>query len=95
MTTKLAEAAKIAGASAFSRCLGQGTYDVLLDDRLCDELLTLWNCETLETLRAHVAQTGNRRTAQAFLLAVSAQIGGQRPQATAARPAHSVSPSLG
>lgn len=94
MSTKLAEAAKQEGASAFSRCFGKTIYDVLLNDALCDELLTLWDCETLEALRAHVADTGNRPAAQSYLQEVCTQIGEQRSQAMTARPAQPAPPGL-
>lgn len=70
VSTKLAEAAKQEGASAFSRYFRKLTYDVLLNDTLCEELMTLWDCETLETLRAYVVGKGNPPAAQAYLRAV-------------------------
>lgn len=74
---------KQAGATAFSRCFGKGTYDALADDRLCNELTALWECATLETLRAQVAITRYKPAAQAFLKAVCAQIGEAKTDAAA------------
>lgn len=73
MTTKLGETAKQAGAIAFSRSLEKDTYTVLTDDVLFVELADLWDCATLETLETHVAVSGHRSAARAFMEAAYAQ----------------------
>lgn len=76
MTAELTVEIKQEGARAFSDTLGMGTYDVLLDEWLCDDLTSLWDCATLATLQTCVANNRSRPAAQAFLQAVRAQSGG-------------------
>lgn len=74
MTTKLSLRVKQAGGMAYVRCFNRSAYDVLMDDQLFDDLAELWDCPTLEALRAFVAETGNRSSAQAYLRAISETI---------------------
>lgn len=90
MVTKLVERVKQQGATAFSQALGEGTYDVLLDECLGATLTALWDCDTLEDLHAHVTAATDlgsenglaqrTKTAKhAFLRAVQASLRMNRP----------------
>lgn len=48
----ITEAAKQAGAEAFSRATGNSTFDALKDEALCAEMMALWDCESVGDLQA-------------------------------------------
>lgn len=51
----ITEAAKRAGAEAFSKAMRTGIYDLLRDEELGDEILALWDCESVGELQACAA----------------------------------------
>lgn len=47
--------AKQAGAIAFGRAMGKGTFDTLADEALFPEMAELWDCATVKELKERVA----------------------------------------
>lgn len=83
----ITEPAKQAGAVAFGRAMGKGTFDVLKDDELFPEMAALWDCATVGELKSRVvamdqpACAVEALLAQAraeFLAAVLAALGGRQ-----------------
>lgn len=82
----ITEAAKQAGAEAFAKAMGQGTYDALQDERLSAEIMRLWDCESVEELQAQ-ASAGDRRAGfvlkaarAAYVTSVCAVLGTRQTQ---------------
>ena len=50
----ITEPAKQAGAVAFGRAVGKGTFDALADDALFPEIAELWDCATVGELKGCV-----------------------------------------
>ena len=50
----ITESAKQAGAAAFAKTMGKGTFDALADDGIFPEMATLWDCETVGELKGCV-----------------------------------------
>lgn len=63
------EPAKQAGAVAFGKTVGKGTFDSLADDALFPEMAKLWDCETVEELKGVVAASDQPAGAVNALLA--------------------------
>lgn len=51
------ESAKQAGAVAFAKAAGKGTFDALKDDALFPEIAELWDCATVGELQACASGT--------------------------------------
>lgn len=80
----ITEAAKQAGAEAFSKAMGKGTYDALRDETLCAEIMELWDCDSVGELRGRIgagepppgaAGILTQRARAAYLMAVCAALG--------------------
>lgn len=66
---RITEPAKQAGAEAFSKAVGKGTFDALADDALFPKMAELWDCATVGELKNVVAASDQPAGAVNALLA--------------------------